>query len=234
LRFLSATHFALTGADLGAVLYRHDLGAWSVPLGMRVLARPGNELVFTERRRGCRAYLGVTGGLAVPRVLGSRSTDLGSGFGGLGGRALRSGDRLSLGAAQSRPPALEQWRPPLNVPGPVRVRVVPGPQHDRMEAASLTRFFSESYAVGAASNRLGCRLAGPRLEAVGSAEIVSDGMLPGSIQVPPDGQPIVMLADGPTTGGYAKIATVVSEDLPKLAQLVPGLDEVRFEAVGPT
>lgn len=232
LRFLSATHFALTGADLGAVLHRQDLGAWTVPLGMRVLARPGNELAFTERRWGCRAYLAVAGGLAVPHVLGSRSTDLGSGFGGLGGRALKSGDRLSLGpAAQRRPPVLEQWRPSQNAPGPVRLRVVLGPQDDRIEATSLTRFLSEPYAVGVASNRVGCRLAGPRLEAVGSAEIVSDGMLPGSIQVPPDGQPIVMLADSPTTGGYPKLATVASADLPRLAQLVPGADSVRFEAV---
>jgi KipI family sensor histidine kinase inhibitor len=231
LRFLATTHFAVTGADLGAVLHRPDLGAWDVPPGRRLLARAGSELAFHERRRGCRAYLAFGGGLAVPPVLGSRSTDLGSGFGGLEGRALRRGDRLWLGPDPLRAPRLERWDPPEHATRPLRVRVVLGPQQERIEAASLARLLSEPYAVGAASNRVGCRLQGPRLAHSGSAEIVSDGMAPGSIQVPPDGLPIVMLADAPTTGGYPKPATVVSADLPLLAQLVPGVDSVRFEAV---
>jgi biotin-dependent carboxylase-like uncharacterized protein len=231
LRFLSTTHFAVTGADLGAVLHRPDLGAWDVPLGRRLLARAGNELSFRERRRGCRAYLAFSGGLAVPPILGSRSTDLGSGFGGLEGRALRRGDRLWLGPHQLRTPRLERWEPPEHTTRPFRVRVVLGPQHERIEAASLARLLAEPYDVGPASNRVGCRLQGPRLAHSGSAEIVSDGMAPGSIQVPPDGMPIVMLADAPTTGGYPKPATVVGADLPRLAQLVPGVDSLRFEAV---
>jgi antagonist of KipI len=230
LRFLSATHFAVTGADLGAVLERDDLGSWPVPLGVRVFARAGNELCFRERRWGCRAYVALAGGVAVPVVLGSRSTDLGSGFGGHGGRALRSGDRLAVGAAARAAP-VGKWERPPPTPGPVTLRVVLGPQDDGIEPASRARFFSESYAVGAASNRVGCRLAGTRLVHRGAPEIPSEGMVPGSIQVPPDGQPIVMLADGPTTGGYPKLATVVSADLPRLAQLVPGSDSVRFETV---
>jgi biotin-dependent carboxylase-like uncharacterized protein len=231
LRFLSATHFAVTGADLGAVLHRQDLGAWRMPRGVRVLARPGNELAFTERGSGCRAYVALAGGLAVAPVLGSRSTDLGTGFGGFAGRPLQAGDRVRLGPPPRRPPAVDQWRPPHIGPGPVTVRVLLGPQDDRFDSGSLTRFLSEPYAVAADSNRVGCRLTGPRLEHRGPAEIVSDGMAPGSIQVPPDGQPIVMLADGPTTGGYPKVATVASADLHRLAQLVPGVDAVRFEAV---
>jgi KipI family sensor histidine kinase inhibitor len=231
LRFLCPRHFAVTGADLGAVLHRHDLGAWEVPLGRRVLARPGNELAFTERRGGCRAYLAFAGGLAVPLVLGSRSTDLGSGFGGVDGRSLRRGDRLWLGRERGGSPELERWRPTEHETHPLRVRVVLGPQHERIEPASLERFLGEPYRIGATSNRVGCRLEGPRLAHRGGAEIVSDGMAPGSIQVPPDGLPIVMLADAPTTGGYAKPATVLSADLPRLAQLVPGGDSVRFEAV---
>lgn len=231
LRFLCATHFAVTGADLGAILQRDDLGAWPVPLGVRTFARPGNELFFERRRAGCRAYLAVAGGVAVPFVLGSRATDLGGGFGGQGGRALQQGDRLAAGAPARRPPTLERWSPPRAAPGPVPLRVVLGPQEQRFETASLARFVSEAYAVAPASNRVGCRLAGPRLEHSGGAEIPSEGMVPGSIQVPPDGQPIVMLADGPTTGGYAKVGTVIGADLPRLAQLVPGIDSVRFEAV---
>ena len=100
-----------------------------------------------------------------------------------------------------------------------------------MEPDSVRSFLSETWRVGASSDRVGCRLEGPRLRHRGTAEIVSDGMLPGSVQVPPDGRPIVMLADGPTTGGYPKLATVVSADLPALAQLVPGEGELRFEAV---
>jgi KipI family sensor histidine kinase inhibitor len=231
LRFLSATPFAVTGADLGALLHRTDLGAWPVPLGLRVLARPGNELAFTGRQRGCRAYLAFAGGLDVPRVLGSRSTDLVGGFGGLDGRALRAGDSLCLGPARPRASEVEAWQPPEASTGPARIRVVLGPQDDRIEPASVVRFLAEPYAVAAASNRVGCRLEGERLAHRGSAEILSDGMAPGSIQVPPDGQPIVMLADGPTTGGYPKLATVLSADLPLIAQLVPGVDSVRFEAV---
>jgi KipI family sensor histidine kinase inhibitor len=231
LRFLTATHFAVTGADLGALLYRTDLGAWPVPLGRRVLARPGNELAFTGRQRGCRAYVAFAGGLDVPIVLGSRSTDLGGGFGGFAGRPLKRGDHVGLGSARQRAAEIELWLPAQAATAPARVRVVLGPQDERIDPASLERFLSEPYAVGAASNRVGCRLEGPRLAHRGGAEILSDGMAPGSIQVPPDGQPIVMLADGPTTGGYPKIATVVSADLPLLAQLVPGADSVRFEPV---
>jgi biotin-dependent carboxylase-like uncharacterized protein len=235
LRFLATTHFALSGADLGAVLQREDLGAWPVPTGARVLARAGNLLRFIARRSGCRAYLALAGGIAVPPVLGSRSTDLGAGFGGYAGRALRAGDRLAVGPTPRRAP-LPREDPGVRAAAPTdppRVRVVLGPQHEHLDSASLTRFLAEPYAVSAASDRVGFRLAGPRLNHCCAAEIVSDGMAPGSIQVPPDGQPIVMLADGPTTGGYPKVATVVSADLPRLAQLVPGVDTLRFEAVSP-
>jgi len=109
-------------------------------------------------------------------------------------------------------------------------RVVLGPQYELFPAGEVERFLRETFRVGALSDRTGCRLDGPRL-AARESEITSDGMVPGSIQVPPDGKPIVMLADGPTTGGYPKIATVVTADLKLLAQLVPGEGEVRFSAV---
>ena len=229
LAFLAPVRFAVAGADLGAVLERADLGAWPVPSGSAVLARPGNVLRFAGRRSGCRAYVALAGGIDVPPVLGSRSTDLPSAFGGVLGRGLATGDRLGVeraaGGAETAAPA----GGPL--PSRACVRVVLGPQADHFDADAIARFLASPWRVGATSDRVGCRLEGEPLRHLGPAEILSDGMVPGSIQVPPDGQPIVMAADGPTTGGYPKIATVVTADLPLLAQLVPGEGTVRFEAV---
>jgi len=171
----------------------------------------------------------LAGGIDVPIVLGSRATDLGAGFGGFGGRPLRVGDALSLGPRADRPPeATAAWKAPA---ARVTVRVVLGPQEDHFEEATRRRFLKERWRVAATSDRVGCRLEGPALAHRGPSEIASDGLVPGAIQVPPDGAPIVVMADGPTTGGYPKIATVVGADLPLLAQLVPGEGEVRFRGV---
>jgi KipI family sensor histidine kinase inhibitor len=229
LRFLAPTRLAIAGADLGAVLHREDLGPWAVPWGAAVVARAGNRLVFTGRRAGCRAYVALQGGIDVPLVLGSRATDLGAGFGGHEGRALRAGDRLALGASRAEPVRIAP--PPLRA-GPPSLRVVLGPQEDHFAPASVARFLSEEYAVTAASDRVGCRLEGAPLAHLRGGEIPSDGLVPGSVQVPPDGRPIVALADGPTTGGYPKVATVIGADLPLLAQVLGGEGRVRFEAVG--
>jgi KipI family sensor histidine kinase inhibitor len=228
LRFLAATRLAVTGADLGALLHRDDLGPWAVPRGASVLARAGNRLVFTGRRTGCRAYLAFQGGIDVPLVLGSRATDLGAGFGGHEGRALRSGDRLALGPGRGDPAPVT---PPPVPTATLALRVVLGPQEDDFVPASVARFLSEEYVVTAASDRVGCRLEGPPLAHRRGGEIPSDGLVPGSVQVPPDGRPIVSLADGPTTGGYPKVATVVGADLPLLAQALGGEARVRFQAV---
>lgn len=229
LLMLAPVWLAVAGADLGAVLERSDLGAWEVPLGAAVFSRPGNVLRFTGRRSGCRATIAFRGGIDVPAVLGSRSTNLQSGFGGFSGRALAEGDRLVLGAAGWEREGGTTARSAFA--SVVTVRVVLGPQQVSIEPGSVERFLGERWRVGPTSDRVGCRLEGPALRHRGPAEILSDGMLPGSIQVPPDGKPIVMMADGPTTGGYPKIATVVTADLPLLAQLMPGEGEVRFEAV---
>jgi KipI family sensor histidine kinase inhibitor len=229
LLFHAPAFFALAGADLGARLERADLGPWPVPLGAAVLARPGNVLRFGGRRAGCRAIVALQGGIDVPLVLGSRSTDLGSAFGGLAGRALAAGDRIALvpfasaGRGRESKPRTIGSRPTL--------RIVLGPQAESLERESIELFLSATWRVGPSSDRVGCRLEGPILRHRGAAEILSDGMVPGSIQVPPDGRPIVMLADAPTTGGYPKLGTVLSGDLPELAQLVPGEGELRFESV---
>jgi biotin-dependent carboxylase-like uncharacterized protein len=231
LRILAGRHFAVTGADLGAVLHREDLGPWRVPLGVRVRARAGNVLAFGAPRHGCRAYVAVAGGFDVPPVMGSRSTDLAGGFGGFGGRPLRAGDRLRTGTAVASA-GLEDAHAPRAAEEITTLRVILGPQDHLFTAEAARRFCSAEYRVRAASDRLGCRLEGPPLAHAGPAEITSDGMLPGCVQVPPDGQPIVMGADSPTTGGYPKIATVIRADRPRLAQLVPGQARVRFAAVG--
>ena len=231
LRFLASISFAVTGADLSAVLHRDDLGAWPVPNGTRVLARAGSVLAFGSRRAGCRAYVAFAGGIDVPAVLGSRSTDVAGGFGGLDGRGLRAGDGLALGRY---PGAAERGAPPDTATAPgaeATVRVVLGPQDGHFAPAGLQAFLGAEYAVAPESDRVGCRLRGPRIEHRGAVEIITDGMVPGCVQVPPDGQPIVMMAGGPTTGGYPKLATVVSADLPLLAQLLPGEGRVRFRAV---
>ncbi len=231
LRFLSTMRFALAGADLGALLERADLGAWPVPAERAVVARAGNVLSMRDRRAGLRAYVAFAGGLAVPEVLGSRATDLLAGFGGLEGRPLRPGDLLAVGRPAPVSPEPAAPRPSSSPRGtPLVVRVVAGPQDDMFTEEALARLETGTFEVGPLSDRTGCRLSGPPLAHRDKGEILTDGMVPGCIQVPPDGQPIVMMGDGPTTGGYPKIATVVAADLPGLAQLSPG-DRLRFRVV---
>jgi KipI family sensor histidine kinase inhibitor len=226
LRFLATSRFAIAGADLGAWLAREDLGAWPVPRQTPVLARAGNVLQFEGRRSGCRAVLALAGGIEVPVVLGSRSTDLAGGFGGFAGRALRNGDVLGIGTAVPNAAALEAPAPePADA---VQAGVLVGSQAACFSDATLRAFFDATWEVDSTSDRVGLRLRGPRLSHSGPVEIASDGMVPGAIQVPPDGQPIVMLADAPTTGGYPKLGAVASADLDALAQLLPGAGRVRF------
>lgn len=222
---------AVTGADLGAVVERNDLGRFEVPPWSSFLLRPGNVLGFDGRRSGARAYIAFAGGIDVPEVLGSRSTYLTAGFGGLEGRALRSGDRLGLRPA-GRPAA-----PGLKWPRENRernesettIRLVLGPQDDYFTEQGIATLASSVYTVASASDRMGLRFEGPALEHRGR-DFVSDGIMQGGIQVPPNGLPILMLADRATMGGYPKIATAALADLSRLAQLLPGA-RVRFHVV---
>lgn len=176
------------------------------------------------------AYVAVSGGVAVPEHLGSRSTYLRARLGGVAGRALARGDRLPC-ARLDGDPWLEFRNPeaPARADGPIRV--ILGPQDDHFTAAALADFLNRPYRVSRDLDRMGMRLEGPALEhgALG-AEIVSDGVTPGAIQVPANGQPIVLLADCQTSGGYPKIATVIRADLGRLGQLRPGA-EIRFQSV---
>ncbi|HVQ29139.1 MAG TPA: biotin-dependent carboxyltransferase family protein, partial [Vicinamibacteria bacterium] len=235
LRFLRPTAFAVAGADLGARLERDDLGSWPVPRGIRVVARPGNVLSFEGRRSGCRAYIAFASGLDADLVMGSRATDLMGGFGGLEGRALASGDVLALLSSVGGSESLRENEAPTTESDgddDTSVRVVLGPQDGHFTTEAVEAFLSATWSVRGSSDRSGLRLEGPKLAHSGASEIASDGMVPGCVQVPPDGQPIVMLADGPTTGGYPKIATVVRADLRKLGQLVPGVGRVTFHVIG--
>jgi antagonist of KipI len=234
LRFTAAVDFAVAGADLGAVLWRGDLGRWPVPLGRKVHARPGNRLSFEGRRSGCRAYVAFAGGLDVPLVLGSRATDVGAGFGGFHGRGLCAGDVLRR--VDAPPPGREEdaEAPGIreSVPAILPLRVRKGPQYDALDAESQRLWSTVEYRVSEDADRSGLRLVGPPLRCRGSAEVLSEAMAPGSIQVPGDGQPIVMGPEGPTTGGYVKPLVVVGEDLPKLGQMVPGETRIRLVAGG--
>ncbi len=220
---------AVTGADL-----TFQVDGREMPMWMSVFVRRGSVISFGGRRRGCRAYLAIAGGIEVPPILGSRSTYLPGRFGGLDGRSLQPGDRLPIGPVSGHLPEQAGRRsPPHLIPAwddSPTVRVVPGPQDDHFIPEGLETFFRSEYQILPTSDRMGYRLEGLPV-AHRRAEIISDGVPPGAVQIPPDGQPLVMMVDHQTTGGYPKIATVITADLPLLAQCVPGESRVRFRAV---
>lgn len=211
-------------------------GRVPVPTWHAVYLRAGDCLRFGERRGGARAYLAVAGGIALPAFLGSRATYLPGEFGGLAGRALRAGDVLPMGQPLDHPTenAGRRWpaaQRPAYATHPT-ARVILGPQADAFTAEGLATFFSAEYVITPHADRMGMRLQGPPVAHVGATGVVSDGVVMGSIQIPPDGQPLVMLADHQTTGGYPKLATVARADLPLLAQALPGA-RVRFVPLNP-
>ncbi|MEW6490259.1 MAG: biotin-dependent carboxyltransferase family protein [Thermodesulfobacteriota bacterium] len=223
--FLSPARFAVAGPGTGVRLNGTPVPAWECRK-----ARAGDVLRLDAPAAGARDYLAVAGGIAVPPVLGSRSTYLRGGFGGLEGRPLRAGDVLPVGleVGEPRGPVPPTLRPDYAAGAPLRV--VLGPQEEAFPEEALAAFLAGTFRVTPRADRMGCLLDGPRLAHRGGADIVSEGIAEGSVQVPGDGRPILLLADRPTTGGYAKIATVACVDLPRAAQLLPG-SEVRFAAV---
>ncbi|MBR0827728.1 biotin-dependent carboxyltransferase family protein [Bradyrhizobium manausense] len=190
----------------------------------------GQRLAIGTARDGARSVLAVSGGFAIAPMLGSLSTHSRSQLGGLNGGPLRKSDRLPLAVPRlpASPHLMVSPAHRRRAQGPVRVLL--GPQDDAFGAEGLATFFGSEYAVTALSDRMGCRLEGPRIQHAGAVGIVSDGTVFGSIQIPGNGQPIILLADRQTTGGYPKIATVISADLPRLAQLRPG-EHLRFQAI---
>jgi biotin carboxyl carrier protein len=196
----------------------------------------GDELAFAVdggEGRGARAYVCVAGGVDVPVVMGSRSTDLTGGFGGLAGRALRAGDVLPLGTSPAPADALLRRRlavPPPSYGTEMAARVVLGPQEDRFAPEGIAAFLGERYAATAKADRMGVRLDGPRIAHSRGADLRSEGIAHGAVQVPGDGRPIVLLAARQTVGGYPKVATVIGADLDRCGQLRPG-NAVTFGSV---
>jgi len=231
LRVLSTALVGIGGADLGAVV--RPVGQRLMP-GATYRLSAGDEIAFPgppDGRRGVRAYVALPGGLDVPIVLGSASTCLAGGFGGLDGRPLRRGDQLAARAAG--PPAGPELRigggatdrASAQTDAPTSVHVLRGP--DDEAGAALVALAGGAWRVGVEADRMGIRLDGPTLPPAGPSARPSHGVTWGTIQLPPDGRPIVLLADAQPTGGYPVVGVAISADRPILGQLRPG-DPVRF------
>ena len=223
-RVLKATTIAITGAKLGALLDGIRLAAWTA-----YTITTGQRLAFTRRDSGARAYVGVAGGIAVEPVLGSRSTYLAGGWGGLGGRALRAGDVVE---AYETPPVPLRWLAPEYRPrysAMPALRCIMGPHWPLFSDDAQQTWQRTAYSLSGECDRMGYRLEGAALEA-NAATLASCGVLPGVVQVPPAQSPILLMADGQTTGGYPIIGTVIGADLPLAAQLIPG-DRLTFQLV---
>lgn len=213
----------------GAWTLETDGGARAIVPWRSVTVRQGERVRITTAGGAACAYLAVEGGFALAPVMGSLSTYVRGRIGGLGGRILAAGDRLPLKRAQaSDRPDVHLPAPPQPEQGPLRV--VPGPQVECFQDGALDLLCRSTYTVGRAADRMGLRLEGPELPHRDGHDIVSDGIATGAIQVPGDRRPVLLLADRQTTGGYPKIGTVCTADLPRAGRLKPG-DEVRFAVV---
>ena len=218
---------AVTGSG-----YRLSIYIWEFPLWSSFFVRAGWKISLNKINDGMWAYLAVAGGVQTEPILGSRSTYLRGHFGGFKGRQLQAGDVIKSGN-QSHSSFEVAARTMLGEARPAYTQhpiidVILGPQTNYLTHESIERFISSEYTVSLTSDRMGYRLEGPSLAYRDKTELISEGIAFGVIQVPPNGQPIVIMADGATTGGYPKIGTVASADLPLLAQCVPSKSKIRF------
>jgi biotin-dependent carboxylase-like uncharacterized protein len=220
---------ALAGVGAPLDILDESGAAQRVPALTSVRLRRGERLRVGALSGGAVAYLAVEGGFAIEPVLGSRSTYARGGIGGFAGRAIAAGDVLPL-CGDTAAEREERMLPSLDLARPSRFRLVLGPQDDYFTEAAIRTLQEASYTVSPATDRMGMRLEGPLLAHAKGFNIVSDGIGPGAIQVPGNGLPIVLLADRQTTGGYPKVAAVISADLPALGRLTPGA-KVAFQAV---
>ncbi|WP_424768444.1 biotin-dependent carboxyltransferase family protein [Paenibacillus sp. sgz302251] len=229
------TLLAITGGDLSPTLNKQP-----VPMWRPLYVKAGSVLEFGACKSGCRAYLAVAGGYHIPVVMGSKSTYLRAGIGGYEGRALKEGDELALQPmteqnirlmrrlqkeAGSRSVAFTPWYAEgsiLQQTGDITVRVTRGSQFEQFDDPSRQRFYSQPFQITPQSDRMGYRLSGPALQLKESLEMISEGVCLGTIQVPPDGNPIILLADRQTAGGYPSIAQVAAVDIAVIAQMKPG------------
>lgn len=220
------TDVAVTGGEALIMLNNQAVESWC---SFRI--KPGDVLNIGQVKKGCRSYLAVTGGIDVPLVMGSRSCYVGAKIGGHEGRILAKDDILKRleGALLGSPRQVPKKFIPQYT-SDISLRAVPGPQDDFFDEG-LNTFFDSEFAVGSNANRMGYRLEGPKIlhkEGVPKS-IISEPSLPGGIQIPPDGQAIILLVEQ-TVGGYTKIATIISTDIPRVAQAKPG-DKIRFQKV---
>lgn len=227
LEFTEKNMIAVTGGD-----FQPTLNGQPLPMYTAVCVGAGSTLAFGAAKSGCRAYLAFAGGLDLPLVMGSKSTNLKCGFGGFQGRRLTAGDEIAFSAPvpELRFPLLRELKAPDYDSDVITLRVIPGPQDDAFTEQGLSTFFGEIYEVTNRSDRMGCTLEGPAVEYKTKADIISDGIPLGAVQIPAGGKPIIMLADRQTTGGYIKIGTVISTDLPQFVQRKVG-QKVRFERI---
>jgi antagonist of KipI len=235
LRFEAPTLIAFTGAEFDVRINQMSAPGWR-PLHVAA----GSVLEFGPARCGARAYLAVAGGFAAQSVLGSMATDVNARLGPLGGRPLQAGDVIAFPVARATnvpeprecPPT---WsldpRPWFDADPAHPIRLIRGPHCDTLDEASLAALFTQEFRIGIDSNRVGYRLDGTRLMLAAPLELVSEAVAFGSVQLPPGGQPIVLMAEHPTTGGYPRIGQVAAVDLPRLAQRQAG-DRVRFREIG--
>ncbi|PIP00711.1 biotin-dependent carboxyltransferase family protein [Pleomorphomonas carboxyditropha] len=228
LRFPDRAAVAVTGAIAGARLAGRRLPPW-----WATEALAGDELTIDPPTVGARVYVAVGGGIDVPPLLGARATDLKSGYGGHEGRGLRRGDRLPLGPrSPGKLPdgGIGALPPPGRDVADRPLRVLPAAEWPEFSEAARELFVTEGWRVTAEADRQGCRLDGPELIRERRRELLSHGIVPGTVQVPPSGRPIIQLAEANTCGGYPKIATVIEADLWRLGQAMPG-DTLRFAVV---
>lgn len=223
----------VAAAGRGYVLHvqNRPVGLWRA-----ALVRRGEVLSFSKEDTPGWGYLAVLGGIDVPEVMGSRSTYLRGGFGGWRGRALQEGDALPVRAEYPHGwwERAGRWLPPEKRPpysGEASIPVIGGPQEQAFTDEALRLLYNEAYTVSTVSDRMGYRLSGPRLPHRNSADLISEPLTWGAVQVPADGMPMTMMSDRPTTGGYPKIATVARAGLPLLAQVMPGSGRIRFQRV---
>jgi antagonist of KipI len=224
LAFDSESYVSFCGADMQTKLNGQAVNNWS-----SFYVPAGSELVFGYATSGCRGYLAINGGIDVPEVMGSRSTYTRAAIGGFEGRALKTGDLIATEKSDAVPSAGREL-PDLYIPeyeNEISLRVILGPQADLFTMNGVQTLLNCRFTVSPRNDRMGILLEGNKVEHVNGPDIISDALCAGAIQVPGDGQPIIMMADCQTTGGYAKIGFVISPDLSKLAQAKAG-DTVTF------
>jgi len=223
---LADTQIAITGGRISVEINGEEASMWQT-----LTVHKGDFVSLGKVESGCRCYLSIRGGINTPMILGSRSTYVRGRFGGIEGRQLKTGDVIEgfsaplLKAGFKMPESLMP-----NFTNNFTVHVVLGPQADMFAERGIEKFLSNHYKVTVESDRMGYRLEGPAIEHKGKAEIVSDALLPGAIQVPRNGKPIIIMKDAQTTGGYPKIAVVVTPDLDRLGQAKPN-DTIKFSEI---